>query len=124
MDFGLARSVEMSGLTQTGAILGTPAYMSPEQARGTTPDARSDLFSLGIIFYELLTGKVPFKVDTVWASLPARTQASPPSPISVDPGVPQALNDITMRCLAIDPAARYQSATEMIADFDAWIGDV
>ena len=61
MDFGLARSVEMSGLTQTGAVLGTPAYMSPEQAKGVQLDARSDIFSLGIIFYELLTGKVPFQ---------------------------------------------------------------
>src|SRR5262249_45315717 len=64
MDFGLARSVEMSGLTQTGAVLGTPAYMSPEQAKGTALDERSDLFSLGIIFYELLTGETPFKADT------------------------------------------------------------
>jgi serine/threonine protein kinase len=74
MDFGLARSVEMSGLTQTGAVLGTPAYMSPEQAKGQPLDARSDLFSLGIIFYDLLTGRVPFHADSVWASLLARTQ--------------------------------------------------
>jgi tetratricopeptide (TPR) repeat protein len=124
MDFGLARSVEMSGLTRTGAILGTPAYMSPEQVLGTTPDARSDLFSLGIIFYELLTGKVPFKAETVWASLLARTREAAAPPVSVDPSAPQALSDITVRCLAIDPAARYQSASEMAADLDAWIGDL
>ena len=123
MDFGLARSVEMSGLTQTAAIMGTPAYMSPEQARSSSVDARSDLFSLGIIFYELLTGKVPFKGDTVWATLLARTQQPPAPPVSVDPAVALPLSDMTMRCLAIDPAARYQTATEVAADLDAWLGD-
>src|SRR5205823_3015022 len=123
MDFGLARSVEMSGLTQTGALLGTPAYMSPEQAKGAPLDPRSDLFSLGIIFYEILTGVVPFKADTLWATVLSRTQGEPPPPISIDPAVPPRLSEIAMRCLAMDPAGRYANAREMAAELDAFLGD-
>ena len=123
MDFGLARSVELTGLTQTGTILGTPAYMSPEQAKGTPVDERSDLFALGIILYELLTGQVPFQADTAWGTLVKRTQIPAEPAISLDPNVPQALSDIAAKCLAIDPAARYQSATEVLADLNAWLGD-
>src|SRR5207302_2146792 len=74
MDFGLARSMEASGLTQAGAVMGTPAYMSPEQAKGMPADERSDLFSLGIIAYQMMTGRVPFKADTALASMLLRTQ--------------------------------------------------
>ncbi len=74
MDFGLARSMEMAGMTRTGALMGTPDYMSPEQARAEKVDARSDLFSLGIIFYEMLTGVLPFQADTMMATLLKRVQ--------------------------------------------------
>jgi serine/threonine protein kinase len=74
MDFGLARSVESDGMTQSGALLGTIEYMSPEQAMGKHLDARSDLFTVGLIFYELLTGKIPYKADTAMASLLKRNQ--------------------------------------------------
>lgn len=107
MDFGFARSVEMQGLTQTGAVLGTPAYMSPEQAKGIQVDARSDIFSLGVMFYEQLTGVAPFKADTVWASLLKRTQETPTAPSAVDTNSPQPLRDIVMKCLAIDRDQRY-----------------
>jgi tetratricopeptide (TPR) repeat protein/predicted Ser/Thr protein kinase len=123
MDFGLARSVEMSALTQTGALLGTPAYMSPEQAKGASLDHRSDLFSLGIIFYELLTGRVPFQADTLWATLLARTQAEPPPAITIDPAVPARLSEIAAKCLKIDPAARYSTAKEMADELDVFLGD-
>src|SRR5207245_7425022 len=75
MDFGLARTVEGDGMTQTGALVGTMEYMSPEQALGKNLDERSDLFTLGLIFYELLTGKMPFTARSVLASLIKRTQA-------------------------------------------------
>jgi serine/threonine protein kinase len=123
MDFGLARSVEMSGLTQTGTVLGTPAYMSPEQALGGVLDERSDLFSLGVIFYELLTGQVPFQADTVWGTLLKRTEGPPPPPTSIVCNLPAALSDIVMKGLAIDPAERFQTATELTLALDMWIGD-
>src|SRR5450759_234346 len=122
MDFGLARSLETSGLTQTGALLGTPAYMSPEQAKGATLDPRSDLFSLGIIFYEMLTGTVPFKADNLWATVLSRTQAEPPPPIAIDPSIPRRLSEITAKCLAITPARGYANAIEMAAERDAFLG--
>ena len=123
MDFGLARSAELSALTQTGGMIGTPAYMSPEQAKGVTADQRSDIFSLGIIFYEMLTGTVPFSADTVLGSLFKRTQENAPPPRTIDANVPQALSTIVQKCLAIDPAHRYQTATELISDLDVFLGD-
>lgn len=120
MDFGLARSVEqLGGVTQVGALMGTPAYMSPEQAEGKPLDARSDLFALGIIFYELLTGKVPYEAETMLASLVKRIRDVPPEPITVDPSIPKPISDIVAKCLVVDPARRYQSASEIIADLDA-----
>ncbi len=124
MDFGIARSVEPGGMTmtQTGVLVGTPDYMSPEQVMGERVDVRSDLFTLGVILYELLTGAMPYKADTVQASMFKRTREVPRPPISVDPAIPQALSDITARCLQIDPALRYQSASEVLADLRAWRG--
>ena len=123
MDFGLARSVEATGLTRTGALLGTPTYMSPEQAKGSSIDTRSDLFSLGVIFYEMLVGDIPFKADTVLAMLLKRTQEPPTPPKEVNPAIPPLLSDIVMKCLAIDPAERYQTATELMQDLRAFQGD-
>jgi len=120
MDFGLARSMEATGLTQAGAVMGTPAYMSPEQAKGIPADERSDLFSLGIIAYQMLTGRVPFKADSALASMLLRTQGPPPPPIEIDPTLPQALNDVVMKMLATDPADRYQSAILLNKDLQDW----
>jgi len=123
MDFGLARSTEMHGLTQTGSVLGTPAYMSPEQAKGVKLDTRSDLFSFGIIFYEILTGVLPFEADTVLGSLLKRTQEPPKPPRELNPEIPQEINDLVMKCLAIDPANRYQTAGELLPVMDRMAGD-
>ncbi len=88
MDFGIARTMEPGSMTQTGALLGTPDYMSPEQVMGEHVDPRSDLFTLGVIFYELLVGALPYKADTVSAAMYKRTKEIPPRPIEVDPTVP------------------------------------
>ncbi|MBI3667940.1 MAG: protein kinase, partial [Acidobacteria bacterium] len=122
MDFGIARSMEMSGLTQTGALIGTPEYMSPEQAKGEKVDTRSDLFPLGIIFYELLTGTSPYKSDTAMGTLLKRLQERAIPPVQLDTSIPHALSDIVVKCLAIDPNERYQTAPEMLRDLDAWVG--
>src|SRR5712692_5449672 len=102
MDFGIARSVEMAGMTQTGTLVGTPEYMSPEQVQGEKADTRSDLFTLGIIFYELLTGKMPYKADTVVASLLKRTQERAAPVSSHDGTIPKALSDIAEKCMEPD----------------------
>src|SRR5262249_24420920 len=81
MDFGVAFSTEMKGISEAGLLLGTPAYMSPEQAQGQPLDGRSDLYTLGIIFYEMLTGVLPFETDSMIASLLKRSQGPPPAPI-------------------------------------------
>jgi len=116
MDFGLARSMEMAGMTRTGALMGTPDYMSPEQARAEKVDARSDLFSLGIIFYEMLTGRLPFQADTMMATLLKRVQEKAVPPSAVDPAIPQHLSDVVMKCLEADVAKRYQTTGEILAD--------
>jgi tetratricopeptide (TPR) repeat protein len=122
MDFGIARSLEHQGMTQTGALMGTPEYMSPEQAKGEKVDARSDLFALGIIFYEMLTGVSPFKADTAMAMMFKRTQerATPLSQLNI--GVPPVISDIVSKCLEIKTEERYQTAREIINDLDAWRG--
>jgi serine/threonine protein kinase len=119
MDFGIARSTELTGMTQTGALIGTPEYMSPEQAKGQEVDARSDLFTLGIIFYELLTGKTPYQADTVLGLLLKRTQERAQPPIELDSTIPRYLSDVVVRCLEIEPRARYQKASEIVADLEA-----
>jgi serine/threonine protein kinase/tetratricopeptide (TPR) repeat protein len=124
MDFGIARSLEHQGMTQTGALMGTPEYMSPEQAKGEKVDARSDLFALGIIFYEMLTGISPFKADTAMAMMFKRTQekATPLSQLNL--GVPPVISDIVSKCLETKTDDRYQSAREVINDLEAWKGGV
>jgi serine/threonine protein kinase/tetratricopeptide (TPR) repeat protein len=123
MDFGLARSLESEGMTQTGALVGTLEYMSPEQALGASLDQRSDLFAVGLIFYELLTGKAPYKADTAIASLMMRTHERAIPASDVDASVPVSLSTIVSRCLERDPKDRYQSAAELLKELDAWSSD-
>jgi tetratricopeptide (TPR) repeat protein/predicted Ser/Thr protein kinase len=123
MDFGIARSMEgTGGQTSTGALLGTPAYMSPEQAKGEKVDTRSDLFSLGIIFYELLTGVAPYESETMVGLLLKRIQERPIPPVERDPEIPQGLSDVVLKCLAVDLTQRYQTAHEVLQDLTAWQG--
>ncbi len=120
MDFGLARSLGDTGLTQTGAIVGTLEYMSPEQALGISLDQRSDIFSVGLIFFELLTGKAPYKSDTAIASLMKRTREDAQSASDVDASVPKSLSAIVARCLEREPANRYHSAVELLQQLTIW----
>ncbi len=122
MDFGIARSMESSGMTQTGLVVGTPEYMSPEQARAETLDGRADLYSLGIIFYELLTGRTPHHADSAIAILLKRTQEKPKAPTEFDPSLPPDMVRVVMKCLEIDPRRRYQTAKELVYDLDAATG--
>jgi serine/threonine protein kinase/Tfp pilus assembly protein PilF len=122
MDFGLARTVDDNGLTQSGNIVGTMEYMSPEQALASEIDQRSDIFSLGIIFYELLSGHSPFQAHSAVASLVLRTQQDVAPLANSDPSIPQPLSNIVCRCLERDVNLRYQSASQLIADLDAYEG--
>src|SRR5450432_1280115 len=120
MDFGIARSVGGEGLTMTGALVGTPEYMSPEQVKGDDIDGRSDLFSLGIIFYELLTGKMPYRGETVQRAMYKRTVERPIPASSEEATVPPFLSEVVSKCLEIDPEKRYQSARDLSAALDSW----
>lgn len=122
MDFGIARSTRSPGVTQTGALIGTPEYMSPEQAKGQTLDARSDLFAVGIIFYEMLSGVTPFDADTTMGKLWKRT-SEPARPLGeLDKTIPPALSEIVRKCLEIDPKKRFASATELLEQIEVWQG--
>jgi len=120
MDFGIARSIELEGMTRTGALVGTPEYMSPEQVQGERADARSDLFTLGIIFYELLTGKTPFQADTALGTMYRRTKERAAPLAQLAPHVPRFLSDVVSKCLELNPQQRYQSAREILQDLEAW----
>jgi tetratricopeptide (TPR) repeat protein/predicted Ser/Thr protein kinase len=123
MDFGIARSTEVvDAMTYTGAMIGTPQYMSPEQAKGEKLDARSDLFSFGIVFYELLTGNSPYTADTAMSSLFMRTTQAARPAIELVSDIPRELSEIVSKCLERDLALRYQNAAEILADLDAWRG--
>src|ERR1051325_4919317 len=112
-DFGLVRLAESGTMTATGMVLGTAAYMSPEQCQGVELDGRSDLYSLGVVLYEVATGYVPFQAKTLSAAVYHHVQVAPPPPRTVRPDLPLELEQVIMRCLAKRPAERYASAAEL-----------
>ena len=116
-DFGIARA-GTSQMTEAGSIVGTAQYLSPEQARGTEVDQRSDLYSLGVVLYELLTGQTPFDGDTPVEIAMKHLSATPRPPSQIRRDVPRDLDMVVMRALAKDPEARYQSADEMESDLE------
>jgi beta-lactam-binding protein with PASTA domain/predicted Ser/Thr protein kinase len=115
-DFGIARSGASHQMTEAGSIIGTAQYLSPEQARGTNVDATSDLYSMGVVLYELLTGEVPFSGDAAVEIAMKHLSQVPRKPSELRPEVPHDLDLVVLRALAKDPADRYQSAEEMDAD--------
>ncbi len=112
-DFGLARAVDDASITRTGVIAGTPQYMSPEQARGGSVDARSDLFSLGCVLYFLCTGHPPFRADNSFAILRLITDEEPRSIREINPGIPDWLCYVVQKLMAKKPEDRYASASEV-----------
>jgi len=113
-DFGIARAASASTLTRTGHVLGSLPYMSPEQATGNPVGSHSDLYSLGVVLYEMLTGELPFEAQDPMGVLMKHVNGLPRSPKEVNPEVPEGLSVVTTRLLAKDPTDRYPSAAELI----------
>jgi beta-lactam-binding protein with PASTA domain len=123
-DFGIARAITNDeDLTQTGAVLGTATYISPEQARGEDLDGRSDIYSLGVVLYEMLTGTPPFLADTPIAVAYKHVTENPVAPRSINPAIPVALETIVLKCLQKDRAKRYEDAAQLRADLLRFIDD-
>ena len=112
VDFGIARAAGSDTLTNTGVVLGSTAYLSPEQAGGQPVDERADLYSLGCVLYEMLTGQVPFRADTPIATMYRHVNEDAPPPSTIAPVQPE-LEDVVMRCLEKDPKRRFASAAEL-----------
>src|SRR6202453_4657677 len=117
-DFGIARA-GASDMTLTGSIMGTAQYLSPEQAQGLVVSAASDLYSVGVILYELLTGAVPFEGETAVAIAFKQVSAEPLAPSALRPGLPASLDAVVLRALAKDPAQRYADADALIAALES-----
>jgi serine/threonine-protein kinase len=112
MDFGIAKSTDDMQLTRPGTTMGSVYYMSPEQVRGDTVDARSDLYSFGVTLYEMLTGRKPFQADTSYSVLNAQLNQAPTPPVELDPSISPQMNAIVLRALAKSPGERFQTAEE------------
>ena len=117
-DFGIAKAVSNSTITAFGTTIGSVHYFSPEHARGGFTDARSDLYSLGVVMYEMVTGRVPFDSDTPVSVALKHMQEEPIEPIKIKPDLPQSVNDIIMKAMRKEANERYQRATEMIKDLE------
>ena len=122
-DFGIAKAVSNSTITAFGTTIGSVHYFSPEHARGGYTDAKSDIYSLGVVMYEMLTGRVPFDADTPVSVALKHMQEEPVEPIELNPNMPSSVNRIIMKCLKKEPSQRYQSSTEMLVDLRAALKD-
>ncbi len=115
-DFGIAKAVSNSTITAFGTTIGSVHYFSPEQAKGGYTDAKSDIYSLGVVMYEMLTGRVPFDSDTSVSVALKHMQEPPKPPIEINENIPKAVNDIILKAIEKEPMARYQTATAMLRD--------
>jgi eukaryotic-like serine/threonine-protein kinase len=118
MDFGIARTADTATLTGSGEMMGTPDYISPEQVKGETAGPPSDLYSCGVILYELLTGEVPFKGDTPISKIVARIQVKPLAPRTLNSEIPGYLERIVLKLMEVDPDLRYKTAPEVLQDLE------
>ncbi|MGA2363077.1 MAG: protein kinase [Candidatus Aminicenantales bacterium] len=118
MDFGIARSIKAKGITGAGVMIGTPEYMSPEQVEGKEVDQRSDIYSLGVILFEMVTGHVPFEGDTPFTIGVKHKSERPRNPRELNSQLPEDLSRVILRCLEKDKAKRYQTAGELRADLE------
>jgi len=116
MDFGIARSLEVKGLTETGMMIGTPEYMSPEQAEGKDVDLRSDIYSLGIILYEMVTGTVPFEGDTPLSIALKHQAETPRNPKEINDQIPEDLSRVILKCMEKDKEKRYKRTEEVLSE--------
>jgi serine/threonine protein kinase len=121
MDYGIARARKFDGLTVTGAFLGTPDYVAPETAEGRPTDARSDLYSLGIVFYEILTGRRPFVAETPFATLKKHCTEPPAPPSTLNAAVPKELEAIVLKLLSKSPDERHPSAEELLIELREYL---
>ena len=117
-DFGIAKAVTNSTITAFGTTIGSVHYFSPEHARGGYTDAKSDIYSLGIVMYEMLTGRVPFDADTPVSVALKQVQEEPVDPITYNESIPISVNRIILKAMQKDPNQRYQNATDMITDLE------
>jgi serine/threonine-protein kinase len=118
MDFGIARSLKGKGITGEGMVVGTPEYMSPEQVEGKEADQRADIYSLGIILYEMVTGRVPFEGDTPFSIAYKHKHEAPVEPRKFNPQLPDALNRVILLCMEKNREKRFQTAQELLADLE------
>jgi serine/threonine protein kinase/tetratricopeptide (TPR) repeat protein len=116
MDFGIARSLKGKGITDARVMIGTPEYMSPEQVDGAEADGRADIYALGVVLYEMLTGKVPFEGDTALSVALKHKTEIPHDPRELNPQIPETLSALILRCLEKDKAKRYQNVEDLISD--------